>query len=78
VPPGSERIAARVKALTGRELVLRSQSETFGHGVEVRLDGRLLGGFEFLWDDEQPAEALDDLQDALSPLLDEELGREDG
>jgi hypothetical protein len=77
VPPGWERIAARVKALTGRELVLRPQSETFVGGIEVSLDGIVLGSTEFWWDDEQPAEALDDLQDALSQFLDEELGRED-
>ncbi len=80
LPPKWHDLAARVQSRTGRRLLLRAPVEAFSsgaHDVEVRLDGELLGQFEFWWDDEDPDQALGDLEVALAPYLDEELKRED-
>ncbi len=79
-PPKWHDLAARVDSKTGRRLLLGVPGEGFsssGCDVEVRLDGELLGQFEFWWDDEEPDQALADLEVALAPYLDEELKRED-
>jgi hypothetical protein len=59
---------------TDRQLLLRAPSGAFSSSsqdVEVCLDGELLGQFEFWWDDEDPDQALADLEYALAPYLDE-------
>jgi hypothetical protein len=80
LPPRWDAIADTVRAKTGRELLLRLPPEAFSDGplgVEVLLDGQLLGQFEFWWNDENPDEALEELRQALSVYLDEELRTED-
>jgi hypothetical protein len=61
-------------------LLLRPAPEAFSDGpqnVEILLDAKLLGWFEFWWSDEDPGEALEELRHALSIYLDEELRIED-
>ena len=80
LPPTWHELASRVESRTGRRLLLRAPNQAFSSGaqdVEVRLDGELLGQFEFWWDGADPDQALADLEYALTPYLDEKLKRED-
>jgi hypothetical protein len=80
LPPRWESIAAHLESTTGRHLALGAPPEAFSAGsqeIEVRLDGELLGSFEYRWDDNDPQGAVDGLRAVLSVYLDEELGRED-
>jgi hypothetical protein len=80
LPPGWPEIADRIRTKTGRELLLRQVPEPFSDGsqsVEISLDGRFIGQFDFWWSDDEPAEAPEELRNVLSIFLDEELRTED-
>jgi hypothetical protein len=53
LPPGYERISADFLATTGRTHTLVDADHAGTHGfIEMSVDGKPLGGFEFWWSDE--------------------------
>ncbi len=81
LPGAWTTLATGVKNMTGRDLSLCAPPEAFqsdSQEIDVVLDGKLLGSFQFSWDDQDADdEVVSELRDRLSVFLDEELGCED-
>src|SRR6266567_657771 len=67
LPPGYQRISADFLATTGRTLTLVDADHGGTRGfVELSVEGKPLGGFEFWWSDEaDPEFAIADLAEEL-------------
>ena len=76
VPAGWERIAQLVRDRYNRELQLLHPPtgfDTYEGIIDVYLDGDLIGGFQFLWRDDDPQDDVDELESVLSELLVQDL-----
>jgi hypothetical protein len=78
LPEGWESVAQRVADTYGHVLMLAATPEAFndnGTMIDVYLDDKLSGGFEFVWDERrQPSAVLAELWDRVTELLARDLG----